>query len=119
MKLLRVVLCLAIVSMFVPVDFAFSAPQDVESLRDGSSIEAAIIIKYAGDYEKSINQEYEYLDSEFGVNGRDWQMTNQALLAQKERYYDQLIIQLLPSGEEKTLYFDITEPYNVLMKQFE
>lgn len=82
--------------------------------RDGSSIGQAIIIKYIGDYSKSIAQEYEYLSGKFGVQGKDWKLIKQSLLHENGRSYDKMDIQLMPLGEEKTLYFDITEPFGFL-----
>jgi len=85
-----------------------------EENRDGSSIGQAIIIKYIGDYSKSIGQEYEYLSGKFGARGKDWKLIKQSLLHENGRSYDKMDIQLMPSGEEKTLYFDITEPFGFL-----
>lgn len=85
--------------------------------RDGSSFEKAIIIKYIGDYSKSIDQEYKYIKRHFGVRGKDWQLMEQSLIKKNNKAYDEMVIKLFPSQEIKTLYFDITEPSQKFMEQ--
>ena len=71
----------------------------------GSSMEEAIIIKYTGDYSESIDQEYEYIENNFGAIGKDWVLIEQKLLGgENNRSYDELTIKIIASGEEKTLY---------------
>lgn len=87
--------------------------------RDGSSVEKAIIIEYGGYHGASIAKEYEYLSQRFGRRGLEWEMAGQYLTSEGGRHYDVLTVELLPSGERKEIYFDITESYKDLMEQFQ
>jgi len=89
---------------------------------DGSSFEKAVIIKYIGkgafnmdDYGKTIHQEYDYLSNKFGVRGKDWRLLKQSVKHNEGKVYDEMIIEF-PSRETRILYFDITEPFNKLIK---
>ena len=86
---------------------------------DGSSFEEAVVIKYIGDYAASIAQEYDYIDKKFGVMGEKCDITMQRIIAEGDKTYDVLTVKIFVSGEEKEVYFDITEPYNELVKQFQ
>lgn len=79
--------------------------------RDGSTLGKAVLIKQVGSYSESIGQKYKYLEENFGVEGKDYVIKKQNLRFVKDRVYDETIIEL-PSKEEKTLYFDITGPFN-------
>lgn len=123
MKSKQVFICIILLLAFV-ILFAVQLQNQkgneaISASRDGSSPEKAIIIKYIGDYDKSIDQEYQYLKKKFGIRGNDWNLVRQSLMAGKEgKSYDEMIIELLPSKETITLYFDITEPFEELSKQF-
>ena len=122
MKSRQVFIC--IILLLTPVILFAAEPQSqkgneaISASRDGSSSEKAIIIKYIGDYEKSIEQEYQYLETRFGIKGKDWNLVRQSLIGKEGKSYDEMIIELLPSKETITLYFDITEPFGELSKQF-
>lgn len=73
-----------------------------------------IIVKYIGDYSKSIGQKYSYLSMLFGIRGKEWDLLRQSLKEKDGKTYDQMDIKLLPSGEERVLYFNITEPFSYL-----
>lgn len=122
MKSKQVFIC--IILLLTPVILFAVEPQSqkgneaISTSRDGSSLEKAIIIKYIGVYDKSIEQEYQYLEKKFGKGGKDWNLVRQALIGKEGKSYDEMIIELLPSKETITLYFDITEPFGELSKQF-
>ncbi len=120
MKSKQILIC--IIFLLTPIMF-FAAElqsqkdnQTISVNRDGSSFEKAIIIKYIGDYSKSIGQEYQYLTTKFGIRGKDWELVRQALITREDKSYDEMVIELFPSQEIITLYFDITEPFTELEK---
>jgi len=80
--------------------------------KDGSSIEKAVVIKFAGDYQESIGQEYAYIAYIYGTEGTDYEVLGQALEGEGESSYDVISIKLIPSGEEKKVYFDVTDLMN-------
>jgi len=99
-----------------------------DSGADGSSVDKAIVIRNKSNYEncesddqirteygKSIDQEYTYLTNKFGMKGLDWNPGLQSLVkGANSRDYDQITVRL-SSGETKTIYFDVTEPYEALI----
>ncbi|MCX5704644.1 MAG: hypothetical protein NTZ92_01040 [Candidatus Omnitrophica bacterium] len=122
MKLKPVLAC--IILLLFPIALFAAEPssqedvQAVSASRDGSSFEKAIIIKYIGDYYKSIEQEYQYLETKFGTGGKNWNLVKQSLKDKEGKAYDEMIVEVLPSKEIIILYFDITEPFAELNKQF-
>ena len=70
----------------------------------GESKENAIIISGAENSNDGVKAEYKYLTRKFG----DWELDSQFFFTEEDKYYDQLDIEL-PNGNEKTLYFDISE----------
>lgn len=84
---------------------------------DGSSMENAIVINYTGDYNESIGQEYAYLNDKYGEGA--WESDAVALLEEGGKYYDMMTVIITATGGTKQYYFDITEPYAELMKQFQ
>ena len=108
MRLKQVPICIML--LLTPVVlFASELKYQKESelsfnVRDGSSFEKAIIVKYIGDYQKSIYQEYQYLETKFGVRGKDWNLLLQSLKDSNGRAYDEMTIELSPSKETFTLY---------------
>jgi hypothetical protein len=124
-----------LVFLFLSFDFSLVASaqeaqgsSNVYAGGDGSTVENAVIIKaedHAGrdfqyeDYVKSIGSEYEYIEKKFGVKGKDWELSDQKLVKEGERSYDKMTVKVLSSQEEKTLYFDISEPMGELEKQLQ
>lgn len=77
--------------------------------RDGSSMEKAVIITYSGNYQESLGQEYQYIAKKYGTQNVDYEILEQRLVDDWEGTpYDVITIRLIPSGEEKEVYFDIT-----------
>ncbi|MFH1552811.1 MAG: hypothetical protein ABID83_04150 [Candidatus Omnitrophota bacterium] len=115
---MKTLLIMLFVSAVVFSQVGFAAETAVETtIRDGSSIEKAIII--TGKYDGAIAREYEYIEKTYGIMGQNWQMQLQSSLEQDNKSYDMIEFILLPSGDKKVLYFDITEPYADLMKEFQ
>lgn len=83
------------------------AQEDV--VRDGSTIEKAVIIKYTGNYQESLGQEYEYAAKVYGRRGVDWELIMQSNTWNDGKSYDVLEIELIPSGEKTGLIFDVTD----------
>ena len=121
MKSRQVIICiillLATVMLFAAEPQSRKDDQAFPASRDGSSFGEAVIIKYIGDYQKSIDQEYRYLETKFGIKGKDWGLVRQILINKEGRIYDEMIVELLPSKKTVTLYFDITEPSEEMSKQ--
>ncbi|MDL5047979.1 hypothetical protein QQ054_18340 [Oscillatoria amoena NRMC-F 0135] len=63
--------------------------------RDGSRIEKAVVVK-------SIREEYHWIQTNYPNS----QVTGQALIKRRGRYYDELTF-ITPAGETKKAYFDI------------
>lgn len=101
-KLLLVLFVLFFVGVFSYVSVS-------EEVRDGSSIEKAVIVTYTGNYQESIGQEYRYIAEKFGTRDVDYELLSQRLVDEGGTPYDVITIRLLPSGEERDVYFDITE----------
>lgn len=80
---------------------------------DGSSKTQALIVKYNGNYNQSINQEIQWLEGKFGNQDSSWQITDKHTVKYlpSNRIQDILTIKVLVSGEEKKYYFDITDPF--------
>lgn len=91
----------------------------IKSADDGSSMKKAIVIKSIGDHLESIGQEYKYIGDNFGDRGKDWVLVEQRMIEEEDRFYDLLTIKIIDSGEEKILYFDITEPFRKLQSQLD
>lgn len=106
MKKLIIFLCIVMVC-----SYAFSEEGVV---RDGSSIEKAMIVEYNGDYQASIGSEYAYIGTLYGREYVDYNVLMQSNILQDSRSYDVIEIELIPSGEKRGVYFDVTE----LMKQW-
>jgi hypothetical protein len=80
--------------------------------RGGESPATAIIIHGAPDSGAGVHSEYEFLCARFGVRGHDWEMQMQELGATDGRHWDRLTIKLA-NGTKRTLYFDISEFYDM------
>ncbi len=71
---------------------------------DGSSMENAVVIKNAKNSMEGIGAESQWIRQVHP----GWKKGNQALISRDARHYDR-IQYTTPSGETKTIYFDITE----------
>lgn len=78
---------------------------------DGKSVDTAIKIKNAKNELDGVSAEYKYIANKYGEKFTAWKPLSQATLNEKNKIYDALKIQLLPSEEIIVLYFDITDFY--------
>lgn len=103
---------------------------------NGSSFDQAIVINNICDYSECrrrgcalsvfnstvFEQEIQYITARFGVRGKDWDVIGEdnveADTFVKDKYYDDLGIELFATGEKKVLHFDITSPVNALNEKF-
>jgi len=92
---------------------------------DGSSLKQAVIIKVAdlrpcatreclrNSWKEIIKQEHAYLIGQFGKMGINWDLEGEdnwvVDIEENEKYYDKVAIRLI-GGDQKILYFDITDP---------
>jgi len=97
---------------------------------DGSSIEEAVIIRidglqkclnescYDGEFSRIIEQEHAFLEKSFGVIGQDWRQSGETNMEvdieQDDKFYDKVAIILLSTGQQRIVYFDITQPYKAI-----
>lgn len=75
---------------------------------DGSTPEEAIIIKNVDSHVAGVRAEKEYLADRYGIQDLDWEMKMQTLKElDDDTRLDEIIIEKA-SGEEETLYFDVS-----------
>lgn len=76
----------------------------------GHSTEHAIVIQGASDSFVGISAEYAWLSARFGQRNKDWRLVRQAVRSVGAKNYDAMTL-AFASGDEVTIYFDITEFY--------
>lgn len=105
-KMTRLLICLALVSALVCA-CASSPPASEEGVRfvggNGSSAAEAIVIKGVDDEANGVAAEHAWLQQ----NMPGWEVTGQSLLTKGRKSYDAMTVRSA-SGEERTIYFDIT-----------
>lgn len=79
----------------------------------GESIDDAISIYNAKTDSEGVVSEYYYLEWRFGERGVDWELDQQFLLQEEDRFYDRMDINF-SDGKETTIYFDITDFFGKL-----
>lgn len=100
----------------------------INNTGDGSDFPQAISINNQCDYKacateqcgqdlfnKTVfEQEIRYVENQFGVRGKDWDLIGQDSVEiyadGADRSYDDLGIQIVATGEKKVLHFDVTGP---------
>ncbi|MBI4706418.1 MAG: hypothetical protein HY761_00630 [Candidatus Omnitrophica bacterium] len=98
---------------------------------DGSSFDQSVVLDNACDYSKCktkdclldvfnktvFGQELQYVSDNYGQRGEDWEVTGYdsvaAYVFDDDKYYDDLGIQIMGTGQIIVLHFDITSPVNV------
>jgi hypothetical protein len=76
--------------------------------RDGSSIERAVVLKSPEGSMGAVESERGWLTERYP----GWRKVRQALLGRDGRRYDRIIIES-PSGEQRSIYFDITDAFGL------
>jgi prolyl oligopeptidase PreP (S9A serine peptidase family) len=107
----------------------------INDATDGSSLEEAIVLDNICDYKQChskkcildvfeytvLEQEFDYVASKFGIRGRDWEVVGETDIEThtlvKDKYYDDLGINVFATGENKVLHFDITSPVKALLEE--
>lgn len=79
----------------------------VKHSETGEDYNNAIVLKGMNDFQAT-DQIYTILDNRYGKRGEDWILVKQTLDNNKQGVFDKMEIKL-NSGEEKTLYFNITD----------
>ena len=74
---------------------------------DGSSQKQAVLIHGAKGENDGVAAEYKYLELLYGAEGERWNRSEQSLLEDNGRSYDELDYTL--DGKRVSIYFDITE----------
>lgn len=75
---------------------------------DGSSVEAAVVVRGARGPDEGVAAEYAYIERIHGAIGRGWFWETQSLVQAGGRGYDQIVIRLA-DGTLRSLYFDVSE----------
>lgn len=126
----------------MPVFMAFASQSGdgqfidfINDAQDGSDFPQAISINNQCDYKvcstnecalslfnKTVfEQELRYVENKFGTRGRDWDLIGQDSVEVyaygADRYYDDLGIQVVSTGEKKVIHFDITSPVSAYYGQ--
>ncbi|MBU1726248.1 MAG: hypothetical protein KJ880_01265 [Candidatus Omnitrophica bacterium] len=116
-----------------PGDSAFT--NFINNDTDGSSFEQAVVLNDECDYsgcktvdcldkvfsETVFSQELKYAADNYGVRGKDWDVVGfdevDAYVFDDDKYYDDLGVQLMATGESRVLHFDVTSSVNALDQQ--
>ena len=77
---------------------------------NGLETKEAIIIIGAKDELEGIEAEYVWLEKKFGEQDVKWELLDQESIDEGDKKYDILKIKF-PDGEERTIWFDITDFY--------
>lgn len=103
---------------------------------DGGWFDQAILLDNQCDFSKRstkecalqlfndtiFRQECEYVSSQYGVRGRDWEVSGESAvdvnIFSNQRYYDDLGIEIFSASKEIVLHFEVTSSVNAL-KDFE
>jgi hypothetical protein len=91
-----------------PVKKKKAAPEIFYSGGDGDSFETAIIINGVGKQSESVEAEYRYLAKLHGEKDKQWRVESQTITREEKSLYDVIEIALVPSGEKRFYYFDVT-----------
>lgn len=102
-----------------PPVHAQNAPTSI----DGSCMEMAILVDgnadydkcenifcVAGEYKKNRDQGYDFINRKFGEQNKDWEFISKQMREEYDRTYDLITIKIKATGEEREIYFNITEP---------
>jgi hypothetical protein len=90
-------------------DLAPDQKQCLYSGGDGSTIDKAVVINVEST-SIGIPAEYEYISKLYGQQNVGWTVIRQSLMVHDVNHYDVLLIKL-SNGDEKSIYFDITQFY--------
>ena len=102
---------------------------------DGSSFQEAVVLPDICDYSKCKSQdcqlkvfeitvsgqELKYAADNYGQRGKDWEVSGfdevDFYVFNGDKYYDDLGVEIMGTGKDKVLHFDVTASVNALRKQ--
>ncbi|MDD5673473.1 MAG: hypothetical protein PHC61_04880 [Chitinivibrionales bacterium] len=76
---------------------------------NGDSYETAVIIGGIREQRIVNDAEIMYISRIYGQENKKWKVIEQALTADSGKTYDMVKFQVLPAGENKILYFDVSK----------
>jgi len=74
----------------------------------GDSHEDAIVINGVLKQSEGVEAEYNYISKIHGVKDKNWKLDGQTMFRAEKNVFDVVEISLLPSGEKRIYYFDVT-----------
>ena len=74
----------------------------------GDSHEDAIIINGVLKQSDGVDAEYRYISTIHGTKDKNWKIDGQTMYRDEKKIFDVVEISLLPSGEKRIYYFDVT-----------
>jgi hypothetical protein len=74
----------------------------------GDSHEDAIVINGVLKQSEGVEAEYNYLSKIHGAKDKSWKLDGQTMFRDEKKVFDVVEISLLPSGEKRIYYFDVT-----------
>lgn len=117
------ILCFCISMVGVLLGCPWAHAQSTATSIDGSCMELAILVDgnaqydkcenifcVAGEYKKNRDQEFGYINKKFGEQNKDWEFISKQMREEYNRTYDLITIKIKATGEEREVYFNITEP---------
>ena len=135
--IIALLLLLAVQSAFAEQPGRGAFDQYINNDTNGSSFQEAVVLPDICDYSKCktqdcldkvfnktvLGQELKYVLDNYGKRGKDWDISGfdqiESYVFDNYKYYDDLGIEIMGSGENKVLHFDITASVNALReKQF-
>ncbi len=73
---------------------------------DGQTPETAVVINFTTSAQ-GVHAEYQYLEQHFGRQDKDWKVEMRYNKTRENKTFEWFVISF-PSGEKRTVYFDIT-----------
>lgn len=117
------ILCVYVFIVSALLSCAHALAQSAATSIDGSCVELAILVEgnadydkcenifcVAGEYKKNRDKEIDYINKKVGEQNKDWEFVSKQMREEYDRTYDVVTIKLKPAGEEREIYFNITEP---------
>lgn len=74
----------------------------------GESVEDAAVISRVSKQTEVMDAEYEFISKKHGPKYKGWRLTEQTIVQEKNKTYDIIEIQLIPSSEKKIYYFNVS-----------
>lgn len=75
---------------------------------DGSTPQKAVLIQGVNSNHQGVQAEYEYLRRIFGERGQEWELKSQSVVQGEDGGHIDKITVIKHSGDEETIYFDVS-----------